>query len=114
MYAEMQPPNTKTDVAVFGCPGISTFTTCGSGPIRGGREMNGVAYVVSGPYLYRFDAAGVSTQLGGQISGTGVVSMDDNGSQLAITNGTSGYIYSVDGGFQLITDSNFHAANTTA
>lgn len=114
MFAEQQPPNAKTDVAVFGCPGINTFTTCGTGPVRGGHEMAGLPYVVSGGFLYSFDNNGVATQLGGQISGTGVVSMDDNGTELAITNGSNGYVYSQNNGFQLITSGNFHAANTTA
>lgn len=111
-YAERQPPDAKTDVAVFGCPGIQSFVTCGTGPVRGGHVMGGVPYVVSGAFLYSFDEDGNATQLGGQISGNDVVSMDDNGDQLAITNGTNGYIYSTDAGFQLITDTDFNAANT--
>jgi hypothetical protein len=114
MYAEAQPANSKTDVAVIGSPGVRTHTTCGVGPIRGGHEMGGVAYVVSGAFLYSFDENGVAAQLGGQISGSDIVSMDDNGDELTITNGTNGYVYSATSGFQLITSTNFHAANTTS
>ena len=113
LYAEVQPPNAKTQVAVFGAPGIVSFATCGTGPVRGMHVFKGVPYVVSGTFLYSFDALGAATQLGGQISGSGRVSMDDNGVQIAIVNGTNGYIYSQTGGFVRITDTGFSAANTT-
>ncbi len=113
MYAERQPPDAKTDVAVFGFPGVTTFATCGVGPsIRGMHKMGGVAYVVSGPRLYSVSSTGVATDLGGNISGTAPVSMDDNGSQLEIVNGTNGYLYSTSLGFGLISDTDFHAAET--
>ena len=111
-HAEQQPPDAKTQVAVFGSPGISQFANTGTGPIRGMRVMDGVLYVLSGTQLYRVTSAGVSTELGGAISGSGVVSMSDNGSQLVIVNGTTGHVYSVASGFQRITDTNFLAAKT--
>lgn len=112
MYAERQPPDAKTDVAVFGCPGIDPFAICGSGPVRGMHKMGGVLYVVSGRRLYSVTSDGSATDIGGSITGTGPVSMDDNGSQLVIVNGTNGYLYSVLLGFVLITDTDFNAAET--
>ena len=112
MYAEKQPPDAKTDVAVFGHPGILDFAVCGTGPIRGMHKMGGVPYVVSGQRLYSISSAGVATDIGGSISGTGQVSMDDNGTQLVITNGTNGYLYSATLGFVLISDPDFNAAET--
>lgn len=113
-YAERQPPDAKTDVKVTQCPGIVEFATCGSGPVRGGHEMGGIPYVVSGTSLYSFSDTGTVTQLGVGITGNGPVSMDDNGTQLCVTNGTNGYIYSDASGFQLISDSDFRPANTNA
>ena len=113
MYAEKQPADAKTDIAVFGHPGIvDAWATCGVGPVRGMHKMGGVAYVVSGQRLYSVSSTGVATDLGGSISGSGPVSMDDNGSQLVIVNGTNGYFYSVALGFLLITDVDFNAADT--
>ena len=43
-YAEIQPPDAKTQIPVFGAPGIVTLATLGSGPIRALFEMNGVGY----------------------------------------------------------------------
>src|SRR3989337_3432185 len=77
MYAERQPPDAKTDVAVFGFPGIVQFATCGVGPVRGFHKMGGVLYVVSGQRLYSVTSGGIATDIGGAISGTAPVSMDD-------------------------------------
>lgn len=115
MYAEAQPPNAKTQVSVHGVPGIVTYAEAGVGPIRGFALMGGLLYVVSGARLYSVSSAviPVVTLLGTGISGSGIVSIADNGDQLMIVNGTNGYVYSTDAGFQLVTDSDFHAANTT-
>jgi hypothetical protein len=112
MYAERQPPDAKTDVAVFGCPGIVPFATCGAGPVRGMHKMGGVSMSSRVQRLYSVTTAGVATDIGGSISGTAPVSMDDNGTQLVITNGTNGYLYSTTLGFVLITDTDFNAAET--
>ncbi len=112
MYAEKEPPDAKTDVALFGHPGLVLFATCGTGPIRGMHKMAGVPYVVSGQTLYSISSTGAATPLGGAISGTSPVTMDDNGSQLVITNGTNGYLYSTTLGFVLISDADFNAAET--
>ena len=111
-YAERQPPDAKTQVPVFGCPGLVQFATVGSGPIRGMHPMGGVLYVVSGQRLYSVTSTGAVTDRAGNITGTGVVSMDNNGSQLVIVNGTNGYLYSAALGFTLITDADFNAAET--
>lgn len=109
---ETQPQGSKDQTPLFGVPGIAQFATCGTGPIRGVWQMAGVLYVVSGQRLFSVTSAGISTDIGGAILGSGNVSMSDNGTQLCIVNGTQGYIYSVSGGFQLITDPAFNPAKT--
>lgn len=113
-YAEKEPPDAKTQVAVFGAPGLVTFAACGTGPVRGFNFMNGILYVVSGGRFYSVTSAGVVTDLGGTITGTNFVSMANNGTQVCIVNGTTGYIWSSLSGFQVITDPNFHAAVSVA
>jgi len=113
-YAEREPPppgGAKSPIAVFGAPGLTAFAICGTGPVRGMHVMGGLLYVVSGQTLYSVSSTGVVTTLGGAVTGNGVVSMADNGTQLCIVNGTNGYIYSVSLGFVVISDPNFHAAN---
>lgn len=111
-YAEKEPPDAKTPVALFGAPGLISFAEVGSGPIRNMHIMNNVLYVVSGQHLYSVTSSGVATDLGGSITGTGYVSMADNGTQICIVNGVEGYIWSATSGFQVISDINFHAANS--
>ena len=111
-YAEQEPQDAKTPVAVLGAPGLLSFATCGSGPVRGFNFMNGIAYVVSGQRLYSLTSAGVVTDIGGSIAGSGVVSMANNGTQVCIVNGSEGFIWSQTGGFQVITSVNFFPANT--
>lgn len=111
MYAEQQPQNAKTQVALFGAPGLVSFASVGSGPIRGMWNMNEMVYVVSGSSLYSVSSTGVATQLGIGISGTNIVSMSDNGTQLCIVNGVNGYIYSTATGFIRIVDPAFNPAD---
>ena len=113
-FAEAEPKGAKYPVAVFGTPGISTFTTLGMGPIRGMFSMNGVGYAVSGSQFYSFAADGTFSLIGFGIPGSGVVSIDGNGTQIGIVNGTNvGFIY--DTGslvFSQISDPSFNPANT--
>ena len=97
---------------ILGCPGIDARVTLGNGPLRGGHVMDDTLYVVSGGTLYQVDEDNTTTTLGGVISGTGPVSMADNGTELVIVNGTNGYIWSSLAGFRLISDTDFNAADT--
>ena len=114
-YAESEPADAKKQVVVFGDPGVSTFCTCGSGPIRAMHELNNKVYVVSGQFLYSFDQFGNTALLGAGISGSNPLnsSIDDNGTQLSVVNGSSGWIYNQSSlAFSQIVDPNFNAANT--
>jgi hypothetical protein len=111
-YAEAEPQDAKTPVAVLGSPGLLPFAICGSGPVRGINFMNGVAYVVSGQRLFSMTSLGVVTDIGGSIGGSGIISMANNGTQIVIVNGVNGYVWSQASGFQVITSVNFFPANT--
>jgi len=111
-FTERQSQGAKSQTPLFGVPGLTLYATAGSGPIRGEWYMANVQYVVSGEQLYQINTDGTSLLLGSGILGTGVVSMSDNGTQLCIVNSAQGFIYSVAGGFQQITDPAFYPANT--
>jgi hypothetical protein len=92
-------------------PGMQVFANIGDGPHRGGRDVEGKCFVVSGHSLYVVTPAGVATELG-TIPGTGPVSMTHNqitgGNQLVIGNGLSGYVYNTaTSAFTQITDEGF-------
>lgn len=116
LYAEKQAPGAKAPITVHGDPGIATFATAGAGPIRSFHMLGGLLYAVSGPWLYSITNAPtpVATQLGGQVAGSGVVSMADNAEELMVVDGTTGFLYDTVGGFRLITDVDFESANTVA
>jgi hypothetical protein len=117
-YAEKEPPDAKTQVAVFGVPGLVAGAKAGAGPIRGANVMNNVLYVVSAGSLYSVTLdAQPAVLLGSGIGGSGIVSMANNGQQVAIVNGVGGWIYTPPGGtgvagFQQITDPNFVPSNS--
>jgi hypothetical protein len=69
--------------------------------------MNGIAYSVNGNNLYRINSDETTTDLG-TITGTGRVSLADNGLEICIVvPSVAGYIYSVAAGLQIITDTNY-------
>jgi hypothetical protein len=87
---------TRTQAKLATPPGLSYFTQCGDGPIRGARDVEGKLFVVSGNELYEVAYDGTPT-LRGTIPGVGLVSMSHNkrgyGNQLLIVNGDAGYVW---------------------
>ncbi len=76
--------------------------------------MGDYGYVVSGSELYRVDSS-FTANLIGAVSGTGPVSMSDNGTQLFIACNPNGFIYnSTTLAFVQITDPDFPGAVTVA
>jgi hypothetical protein len=112
-FVEIGDKEAKSQVSVHGCVGISNFATVGSGPIRGGLEMNGVAYFVSGAELYSVDEDGAGLLLGTGITGVNNVAMAGNGFEIIITNGVNGFSYLLSSGtFEQIADGDFQVCNT--
>lgn len=100
LYAEIEPPDAKTQVAVLGVPGLLAKFTAGVGAIRGAHVMNNVLYAVSGTTFWSITQAGLTTQImGALVSGVGPVSMADNGNQIVIVNGVQGYCFTLNGTF---------------
>ena len=94
------------------CPGLRLLATVGDGPIRGLWVTNGVAYVVSGFEFYSLNTSWVAT-LVGTVSGSGPVSMADNGTQIFIACNPEGFIYNTSTNvFAQITDADFPGAGS--
>jgi hypothetical protein len=81
LYLERAPEGSKFQYILLGTPGLRLFGTFGNGPIRGLHLMGSYLYVVSGDELYRVDWQGDSENLG-NINGSDLVSMEDNGSHV--------------------------------
>ena len=94
-------------------PGLRLLATVGPGPIRGVwafASSSSVAFVVSGNELYRIDTSYNATLLG-SVSGSGPVSMADNGTQLFVACDPDSYIYNNSTGvFSQINDPDFPGA----
>lgn len=113
-FVEAEHPDAKSQLPIFGAPGLTARAICGNGPIRWSYVCLGVTYVVSGGDFYSVVDT-VATKLNGSVAigGTGHVSIADNGNQICIVNGLAGYIYTISSNmFVQITDPNFFSANT--
>lgn len=95
--------------ALYGTPGLSLFSTAGSGPIRGCfSAANDRAFVVSGNTLFEISSVGVATSRGTLNTSSGAVTICENGLQLAICDGVNGYILTyLTNAFTQITDPDF-------
>ena len=137
LYPEVIQEGGKEPAYLQRCPGYTLKASIGTGPIRGLYSLGDFLYVVSGNGFYavntQFDYTafltledggvmlledGGSIELEaftaiGYVSGTGPVSMADNGTQIFIAANPDGYIYNVDtDDFAQITDPDFPGAVT--
>ena len=116
LFPEIVPEGGKEPAFLNRCPGLKFQNRVGVGPIRGlwSHQTNGDDfYVASGNEFYKLTSlTGTPIKLG-NISGTGPVSIADNGTQLFIACGAKGYIYNESTGvFAEITDPDFAGATT--
>jgi hypothetical protein len=141
LYPEVIAEGGKEPAYLQRCPGLTRVVTVGTGPIRGLYTLGNFLYVVSGDQLYKLNSnyvlQGTNDLLMetgsfllledgsrillqdqnnvslGVISGTGPVSMADNGTQLFVAANPDGYIYNtVTDSFAQITDPDFPGAVT--
>ena len=111
LFPEAIPHGGKETGALYRAPGTATLVTLGSGPIRGAWQFGDYAYVVSGSTLYRVKADW-GTRVLGTVTGSGPVSMADNGTQLFVACGTNAFIYNASTEvFAQITDPDFPGAS---
>jgi hypothetical protein len=92
LFPEIVPEGGKEAAFLNRAPGLRRLATIGAGPIRGMWSYGGLGYVVSGIELYRLQTDWTYEFIG-NVSGTGPVSMADNGTQLFIACGGPSYIY---------------------
>ena len=115
LFPEAVPEGGLTGGFLNRAPGLRKITTVGNGPIRGlwTHETRGEdAYVASGNEFYKILPDFTATKLG-YISGTGPVSIADNGNQLFIACGAEAFIYTESTNvFAEITDPDFFGAET--
>lgn len=92
LFPEIVPEAGKEPAFLSRAPGLRLLATVGTGPIRGMWSFNGYGFVVSGTSLYKVNSSWLPFYVG-PVSGSGPVSMADNGNQIFIACNGGGYIY---------------------
>jgi hypothetical protein len=115
LFPEATPENGKSIGYLNRAPGLRFLQSVGTGPIRGlwaHQTPGSEAYVVSGNAFYEIDSS-YSARYLGAVSGSGPVSIADNGTQIFIAANPTGYIYNMNTAvFGQITDPDFPGAVT--
>ena len=118
LFPEVVPEGGKEPAFLQRAPGLNFLQSIGTGPIRGlwAHQTNGTDfYVASGNEFYKVDGLTATPTLLGLITGTGPVSIADNGTQIFIACNPDGFIYNeVTDTFAQITDPDFPGAVTVA
>lgn len=98
--------------SLTGAPGLSLFSTIGTSAMRGIiGAANDRVFAVSGAALYEIASDGTATSRGSLSSSSGMVSMADNGLQLAICDGDKVYILTyATNAFTQVTDADLPSA----
>ena len=116
LFPEIIPEGGKEPAFLNRAPGLKFEQTIGTGPIRAlwAHQTNGADfYVVSGNEFYKVAGLTSTPRLLGTVSGTGPVSIADNGIQIFLACNPAGYIYNeVTDVFQQINDPDFPGAVT--
>jgi hypothetical protein len=118
LFPEIVPEAGKEPGFLNRAPGLEFLQTVGTGPIRAlwAHQTNGSDfYVVSGQEVFKLTSLTATPQFLGNVSGTGPVSIADNGTQLFFACNGPSYIYNeVTNVFAQITDPDFAGAVTVA
>ena len=120
LFPEAIPAEGKEAGFLSRTPGLRLLTTVGTGPIRAlysHTTQGDDCYIVSGDTVYQLDSLtdGSSPVTLGTVSGTGLVSIADNGTQIMFVAEPDGYIYNeTTSTFSTITDPDWPGAVTVA
>ena len=118
LFPEIVPEGGKQATFFNRAPGLKFQQTIGTGPIRAlwAHQTNGSDfYVVSGTEFYKVTGLTATPTKLGDVTGTGPVSIADNGTQIFLACNPDGFIYNeVTNVFAQITDPDFTGAVTVA
>jgi hypothetical protein len=113
LYAEIQTDQQKNNLVLYPTPGLVSFVNFGASPSRGMHRKDNFVYIVNRNTLWRLANDGSMTSLGTLATSTGRVDMADNGTQIIIVDGPSGYIYNTNTStFATITSPGFPGASS--
>ena len=95
LFLEIKPEKDKSNLVAYGTPGLKFFTSVGANPVRGFWWFQAInrLFAVAYDQLIEISPDGNITNRGTLLTTNGRVSMADNGLQLMIVDGVSGYIF---------------------
>jgi len=111
MYVERSPQDAKDLVPIYGCPGVVPLLTLGDGPVLGVYAFQGNLLAVAGQQLLLISPSSAITVLG-RVSLERRPSISDNGTQVCLVDGVTGWIYQP-GGVNFHTTANAAMGATT-
>jgi hypothetical protein len=111
LFPEVVPEGGKEPGFLQRTPGLRRVLNLGVGPVRGMWAYGGFGFVLSGTTLYRVGPGYATLPIAGVISGSGPVSMADNGTQLFIAADGPSWVYNIGtNALAQISDSDFPGA----
>lgn len=107
-------PTGKENTALYMTPGLSEFADTGVGPCRNNfTSNNNRTFIVSGTGFYEIESNGNATLYGSLNQSNGNVTFAENGTQLAICDGATLYIFTYStNNFAQVSNPNFPGAGT--
>lgn len=97
LYPEVNPAGSKSVAALIGTPGLTAFVNLGGDPIRGMyTTASGRLFVAQKLHVYELFADGTKKIAATLTSIFGAVHFADNGVELLIVDGVSGYVFGLD------------------
>lgn len=95
LYYELQQDQDRARIVAYGTPGLELFTNFGAEPARGfiAPPTSQYAFIVHLNTVYQVDSSGGRTARGTISTGSGKVSMAENGRYVVIVDGAGGYYY---------------------
>lgn len=114
LFPETIPGEGQTSGFLNRAPGLSKVAYLGPNPVRGLWSYGGYLFAVCGIEVYKIDTSWNAVLIG-NVSGTGQVSIADNGTQMFIACNGPSYIYNLTtNAFSQITDEDFPGASTVS
>lgn len=110
-FLEIDQASPQRMSGLYGTPGLRLVETLADAPCRGGIVMGEHAYLVAGSHVYRMTTNFNVVDIGLINTNTGPVGMAQNGAQVIVVDGSSGYIVTV-GAVTEIADPDFPAGVT--
>jgi hypothetical protein len=95
LYCEVRNEKDRANMVLFRTASLTSFVNVGASPFRGIHHVGSLIYAVAYGTFYEINNAGVATSRGTLNTTSGRVCIEDNGVQVLVVDGVSGYTYTI-------------------